>query len=80
MRLVDTESDADAVRKANTLFLKWLETMSDDVEGVSFGPEEATLDDDVLVTQPRDPTPDDRTYWTEPVELSIYDIVDKVTP
>lgn len=77
---VDADSDADAVRKATRLFRKWLETMSNDVEGVSFGPEETTLDDDVLVTQPRDPTPDDRTYWTQSVELSIYEIVDKVTP
>ena len=71
---VDADSTEDAVRKANTLFEKWLETLADDVEGISFA-EAATLDDAVLVTEARSPTPDDRSYWTPAEELSIYEIV-----
>ena len=74
---IDAESNEDAVRKANVLFEKWMEAMSTDVEGISFGPEEATLDDDVLVSQARNPTRQDRSYWTQAVELSIYEIMDK---
>lgn len=73
---VDADSEEDAVRQANSLFMKWMETMTEDVAGISFGPPEATLDDDVLVSQARAPTPDNRSCWTAAVVMSLYETVD----
>ena len=40
--------------------------------GISFGPEPAWLDEEVLVTMAKDPSPKDPTYWTPAVELYVF--------
>ena len=67
---IDAESTEDAAKKAMAMFEEWLVDMKER-DGISLGPEEPWLDEDVLVTQAKDSTPEDPRYWTETQEVMV---------
>jgi len=69
---VCAESTEEAATKAANLFQKWLEEgLMSEMEGISFGPDEPSLDEEVHVTQAKDATVESPTYWTDIEEVEI---------
>ena len=68
---IDALSEEEAAIKAMELFEKWLETMPDSIPEISFGPEPAFLDEDVLIRSAQDPSPSDPFYWSNIKELIV---------
>lgn len=69
----DALTKEEAILKAMALFDEWMLTMpAGGLPGVSFGPEEPCLNEDVTITEARDPTPEDPRYWTEREEIEVW--------
>ena len=68
---VEATDERAALVKASEMFEKWLEKV-DDLEGITFGPDEASLDEGVLITEARTPTKEDPSCWTRQEEYLIY--------
>jgi hypothetical protein len=67
---IEAETAEEAAVKCQERFQAWLDGGMEDMEGIWFGPEEAELDENVLLTQAK-ATREDPTYWTETEEVEL---------
>ena len=69
---ISAAGDEEAGRKAFEMFQEWLLTMPGEMEGISFGPEDPTLDEELSMTYAKTPSPESPTYWTETTEMEVW--------
>ena len=69
---ISAPGDEEAARKAFEMFQEWLLTMPAEMEGISFGPEDPSLDEEMRFTYAKDHTREDPTYWTKTTEMNVW--------
>lgn len=72
----EAATDEEAAAKALRMFQEWLLTMPAEMEGISFGPEDPSLDEQMTLAFAKDHTREDPTYWTERKEMEVYEDTD----
>ena len=68
---ITAASAKEAAIEARRRFDQWVET-GEEGPGVSFGPEEPEMDEEVEVSMAKDWTPEDPTYWTDPEDIYVW--------
>lgn len=69
----EAATDEEAAAKAFRMFQEWLLTMPMDMEGISFGPEDPSLEEQMTLTFAKNPTQEDPSYWTERKEMDVWE-------
>lgn len=65
-----TTEEAAAI--AFEMFQEWLLDMPMDKEGISFGPEDPFLEEEMSLTFAKEWTHEDPSYWTEREEIDVW--------
>ena len=67
---ITAASAEEAAIEAMRRFDQWVET-GEEGPGISLGPEEPEIDEEVLISLAKDPTPEDPTYWADQEDLYV---------